>query len=131
MKFNKIVQQYLKESTYTVTRLSDPDNINGDFVNIYTWKDGSYEYYNREGKLHRLDGPARFLKGRLARGFMTVFSKKPMPGKNADVFIQWCVNGHVLNEDEIEILKKKIAIKKEIQSHKNNRIDPGMLEDYL
>ena len=41
------------------------------------------------------------------------------------------VKPYMLNEDEIETLKKKIAIKKEIQSHKNNRIDPGMLEDYL
>ena len=92
MKFDKTVQYYLKESTgCTITRVSDPDNING-VGNIYTWKDGSYEYYNREGKLHRLDGPARFLKGRAARVLMNTFSKKPVPGKNADEFIQWCVN---------------------------------------
>ena len=36
-----------------------------------------------------------------------------------------------MRERKIEEQKKKIAIAKEIQSHKNNRIDSGMLEDYL
>ena len=44
---------------------------------------------------------------------------------------EWIVNDRHISPKEVEELKKKIAIKQEIQGHKNNRIDPGMLEDYL
>ena len=62
------------------------------------------------GRLHRLDGPAVELSD----------------GTN-----EWYINGEELTKDEFDEYLKKKEVSKEIQSHKNNRIDPGMLEDYL
>lgn len=80
------------------------------------WPDGSYEYRDSKGELHRDDGPAR------------LFVNYPYKG---DMLENWFIHGDKLTPEEIEEHKKKLAIKTEIQGHKNNRIDPGMLEDYL
>ena len=70
---------------------------------------GVAEYWYRHGKLHREDGPAAIT-----------------PSDS-----QWALNDRYLTPDEVKELKNKLTIKKEIQGHKNNRIDPRMLEDYL
>ena len=80
------------------------------------WPDGSYEYRDSKGDLHREDGPAR------------LFVNYPYEG---DMLESWFIHGDKLTPEEVEERKKKLAVKNEIQSHKNNRIDPGMLEDYL
>ena len=61
------------------------------------------------GKRHRLDGPA-------------------VEGKTTK---EWFINGKMISEEDFNNYIKKTEIKKEISGHKNNRIDPGMLEDYL
>ena len=111
MKFDETVKQYLQESTY-----ASRHPLPGNTGHKYTWEDGSYEYRNKDGELHWLDGPARYLVNYIERG---------------NIITQWFVNGKRQTQSEVEELKKKIAIKQEIQVHKNNLIDPGMLEDYL
>ena len=70
---------------------------------------GNKRWY-KDDKLHRLDGPAvKWTNGAK----------------------EWYINGKQLTEKEFNEYIKKQEISKEIQSHKNNRIDPGMLEDYL
>ena len=68
------------------------------------------KYWYEHGELHREDGPA------VQSGF----------GKHS-----WYIRGQKLSEEEFNEYLKKKEISNEIQSHKNNRIDPGMLEDYL
>ena len=65
----------------------------------------------KDGKLHREDGPAiEYEDGRK----------------------EWYLEGNeMLTKQEFDNYYKKKEISKEISSHKNNRIDPGMLEDYL
>ena len=75
----------------------------------YENAEGHKEWYV-DGKKHRLDGPAVIRR---------------------DGTKSWWINGNELTKEEVEEHKKKLAVTKEIQSHKNNRIDPGMLEDYL
>ena len=76
----------------------------------YVTKDVMQWYKN--GKCHREDGPAVVFKGSNTRG--------------------WFLDGEIYgNEIEHQKALLKYKAKEEIQSHKNNRIDPGMLEDYL
>lgn len=121
MKFDALVRLYESESEQT-----GPPYIMKDGDTTMYFKNPNFSILHREdgpaainssgmswwknGKLHREDGPA-----------IVWFN-----GSN-----QWHLNGVQLSEEEIEELKKKNAAKTEIQSHKNNRIDPGMLEDYL
>ena len=66
----------------------------------------------KHGKCHREDGPAVIFKHHVVCG--------------------WYLDGNICNnEDEYRQALVKYKAKEEIQSHKNNRIDPGMLEDYL
>ena len=82
--------------------ISDPDRMKTWWIN---------------GKRHREDGPAREWKNTNV--------------KNKNFKPEWWMNGVLLTDEQVEELKKKLAIKNDIQSHKNNRIDPGMLNDYL
>ena len=140
-KFDKTVNEYLKEAVQPngpVTnansdkvwykdgkrhRLDGPavERANGDKVWYINGKrhrlDGpAVEYANgdklwyKDGKRHRLDGPAV---------------------EYASGDSHWFLNDQILSPKEVTEHKQKLAIKKEIQGHKNNRIDPGMLEDYL
>ena len=43
----------------------------------------------------------------------------------------WFLMGKEFNEDEFKEYLKKKQFKQEILAHKNNRLDPGFLEDYL
>ena len=121
MKFDDLVKLYESESEQT----GPPYILKNRGTTMY-FKNPDYTVLHREdgpatvnslemswwkdGKLHREDGPAiEWFDG----------SKR------------WHLNGKPLSEKEIKEQIKKIAVKKEIQSHKNNRIDPGMLEDYL
>ena len=71
---------------------------------------GSKQWWVRN-KLHREDGPAVILANN--GGF------------------QWWIDGKQINEKEFNEHLKRKEIKADIQGHRNNRIDPGMLEDYL
>ena len=101
-----------------VTYMNQPNATTYWFVNGKKHReDGpAIEYHNGDkewyvnGKQHRLDGPAVELANGMA---------------------EWYINDIRLTSKEVEEQKKKIAVKQDIQSHKNNRIDPGMLEDYL
>jgi len=73
------------------------------------YHNGTKEWYVND-KQHRLDGPAVIFANGMA---------------------EWYINDIRLTPKEVEEQKKKIAVKQDIQSHKNNRIDPRMLEDYL
>lgn len=75
-----------------------------------TTADGGKQYWKRN-KRHREDGPAVILANQ--GGF------------------QWWINGKQITEKEFNERLKRKEIKAEIQGHKNNRIDPRMLEDYL
>ena len=117
-KFDKTVNRYLKEA---VQPNGPVTNANGDKVWYKDGKlhrldgpavdraDGAKEWY-KDDKLHRLDGPA-------------------VERTNGDKL--WYINDKQLTEKEFNEYIKKQEIKKEIQGHKNNRIDPDMLEDYL
>lgn len=77
---------------------------------IIVTKGGNSSYWYKDNLLHREDGPAI---------------------ERVNNIKEYYINGKSLQEEEfIEYLKKK-EVSKEIQSHKNNRIDPRMLEDYL
>ena len=137
MKFDITVKKYLVETTKShpptqnfksgdlyVTVLPNGDTFYYKDAdrNINHREDGpAVEFANgylawfKNGKRHRSDGPAREWKNNNVKNF------KP----------EWWMNGVLLTDEQVEDLKKKLAIKNDIQSHKNNRIDPGMLEDYL
>lgn len=87
----------------------EKDPYTGLTLPAVEYGDGDKFWY-KYGKQHRLDGPAVELE-------------------NGETY--WYINDIQLSPKEIEEQKKKLAVKNEIQSHKNNRIDPGMLEDYL
>ena len=97
----------------------DPET--GLSLPAYENPDGCKLWY-KHGKLHCEDGPA-----------------VRMPKEYDDWVVnghtvkngEWYLNGNKLSPKEIEDQKKKLTIKADIKSHKNNRIDPGMLEDYL
>lgn len=90
-----------------------------------------------DGKLHRLDGPALddktgqwyYINGVRHREDGPAVIRHDTP--NVAGYEEWWMNDKKLSPEEVAQQKKKIAIKNAIQSHKNNRIDPGMLEDYL
>ena len=122
MTFDKTVQQYLQESEQTGPPYiikqggasfyyKDPDHsiLHREDGPAIVWSDGRRSWWIN-GDRHREDGPAVIY---------------------ADGSKNWWVNGKKLTEDEFNEHLNRCDIKKEIQGHKNNRIDPGMLEDYL
>lgn len=153
MKFDKTVKRILKESEQTdppykrVTYQQGPHEGNGKITTYY--KDPEKRILHREdgptviapdytawyidNRRHREDGPAyeteEGYKGWFANGVRHRVDGPAVEYSNGDT--EWWVNGVKLWPEQIDELKKKIALSKEIQSHKNNRIDPGMLEDYL
>ena len=94
-------KRYYKDNKFTVLHRLDGPAVE------YT--DGSKFWY-KDGEQHRLDGPAVIY---------------------ANGASYWVVDGNELTSKEVDELKRKLAIKEEIIKHENNRIDPGMLEDYL
>jgi len=94
-------KRYYKDNKFTVLHRLDGPAVEHT--------DGSKFWY-KDGELHRIDGPA------------VIYAN----GVN-----YWVVDGKELTSKEVDEFKRKLAIKAEIQNHKNNRIDPGMLEDYL
>ena len=97
----------------------DPET--GLSLHAYENPDGCKLWY-KNGKLHCEDGPAVVLRKDYDDWIINGHTVK-----NGE----WYLNGNKLSPKEIEDQKKKLTIKADIKSHKNNRIDPGMLEDYL
>lgn len=154
MKFDKTVKRLLKESEQP-----GPPYIEVTYQQQTGWQSGGKvtRYYKDPKKLilhredgpaviapdctawyidnhrHRLDGPAYETtdgyKGWYANGQRHRVDGPAVIFTNGDT--EWWVNGAKQWPEQIEELKKKIAVKQDIQSHKNNRIDPEMLEDYL
>ena len=108
MKFDALVNHLLKENTDEPLVLGITCYDDGTCKRVE--KSATYYYKTYRGKLHREDGPAIEYK---------------------DGYKEWYLNDKELTKEEFDEYLKKKEIKKEIQSHKNNRIDPGMLEDYL
>ena len=98
-----------KDREKTTLHRTEKDPETGLTLPAVEYEDGDKFWY-KDGLQHRLDGPA-------------------VEYGNGETY--WYINDIQLSPKEIEEQKKKLAVKNEIQSHKNNRIDPGMLEDYL
>ena len=114
---------YVGNTPLTYHRLDGPAIIHAS---------GTKEWYV-DGKRHRIDGPAVedsngtkswWVKGKLHRE-----DGPAVEYCGGDK--SWYLNDNELTKEEFDEYLKKKEITKEIQSHKNNRIDPGMLEDYL
>ena len=88
------------------------DKIHRDNGPAYISPRIGYKGWYKNGKRHREDGPAIINPTGAGDG-------------------TWWLDNVCLSKEQVEERKKKVAITKEIQGHKNNRIDPGMLEDYL
>ena len=143
MKFNDIVKlyeakqkgpPYIERNIYGIYYYKDPyhellHRLDGPAVE---GKNGTKEWY-KDGELHRLDGPAI----EHSNGDKEWYKDGKLHRLDGPAIIRvdgteiWSIDDERLTSEEIEEQKKKIAIKSDIQSHKNNRIDPGMLEDYL
>ena len=130
---------YYKDSKHTILHRD-----NGPAVE---YKDGSGAWY-KDNKLHRVGGPAITLLLTSGNPFYTMeitlhagdkawYQNNYLHRTDGPAVERhngqklWYINGNRLTLKEIEEIKKKNAIKKEIIDNKNNRIDPGMLEDYL
>jgi hypothetical protein len=133
VKFNDLVKLYESESEqtgppyiakgqFTTTYYADPlhkiihrdekDPETGAPLPAYIHDLNMMKTWWINGKRHREDGPA------IDNGYTR----------------QWWLNGErvkVKNQDEFDDCMKRRQIKQDVQGHKNNRIDPGMLEDYL
>ena len=130
---------YFKDSKHTILHRD-----NGPAVE---YKDGSEAWY-KDNELHRVGGPAITLLLTSGNPFYTMMitlhagdkawyqnnylhrTDGPAVERHNGQKL-WYINGNRLTPEEVEEHKKKNAIKKEIIDNKNNRIDPGMLEDYL
>ena len=99
----------------------EKDPTTGLSLPAYESNDGIKLWY-KHGKLHCEDGPAVLMP--------KVYDNWMVNGHTVQNG-EWYLNGNQLSPKEIEEQKKKLVIKQEIKGHKNNRIDPGMLEDYL
>jgi len=71
------------------------------------WPDGSYEYRDSKGELHRDDGPAR------------LFVNYPYHG---DTLENWFIHGDKLSPKEIEEQKQKIELNNRVTSDTDNAI---------
>ena len=95
---------------------------------------GDKYWYDANMKLHRDNGPASVTKDTVQWWKHGKCHREDGPAvifKHHDV-CGWYLDGNICNnEDEYRQALVKYKAKEEIQSHKNNRIDPGMLEDYL
>ena len=143
-KFDKTVNRYLLEAVqpdgpitdaYGTKRWRKDGKLHREDGPAVEWDNGSEEWYINDIR-HRLDGPAvTYMNQPNATKYWFVDGKKHRVDGPAVVWAngdkEWYINDIELTPAEIEEQKKKIAIAKEIQGHKNNRIDPGMLEDYL
>jgi len=88
------------------------DKMHRDNGPAYISPKTGYKGWYKNGRRHREDGPAII---------------NPTGAGNCT----WWLDNRCLSKKEFNEYIKKQEIKKEIQSHKNNRIDPDMLEDYL
>ena len=130
---------YYKDSKHTILHRD-----NGPAVE---YEDGSEAWY-QNNKLHRVGGPAITLDYEGGNPFVTVdvtfeggdkgwYQNDKLHRLDGPAIERhngkklWYVNGNRLTLKEIEEIKKRLAIKAGIQAHSNNRIDPGMLEEYL
>ena len=130
MKFDDTVNQLLIEAINSGVHLV---NIDGELLYKSNLGVPAVYYKDPEARIpHRLNGPAYddvitkvwYKDGRRHR-----INGPAVERVNGDD--EWWIGGHWLTPEEVEEHKKKLALFKEIESHKNNRIDPGMLEDYL
>ena len=92
------------------------------------------EYWYQNDQLHRIGEPAVTLPG----GGKQWWERNKLHREEGPAVIlannggfQWWINGKQITEKEFNERLKRKEIKAEIQGHQNNRIDPGMLEDYL
>ena len=115
---------YYKDSKHTIIhRLDGPacERYNGT------------KYWYVDDKQHRLDGPAV----ERANGTKEWWVDNERHRLDGPAYItkfgteEWYVHGQEMTKEQFNRYITKQAIKKEIQSHENNRIDPDMLEDYL
>lgn len=151
MKFDDKINEYLAEgiehinglyivsddngvSYYKDKGLTILDRDNGPAI---TTNKGSEHWY-KDGKRHRVGGPAVwYWNGTQVWKQNDECHREDGPAyiscRNADGYQEkrWYIRGEELTEEEFNNYITKQAVSKEIQSHKNNRIDPGMLEDYL
>lgn len=144
MKFNDIVKLYESEQTGPPYIVKDSDGttsyykdskhtilhrLDGPAVEWYT----GTKYWYVNNKQHRLDGPAVERKNGTKEWWVDNERHRldgPAYIDRLD-YKEWYIRGEELTEAEFNNYIKKQAVSKEIQSHKNNRIDPGMLEEYL
>ena len=141
MKFDDIVKlyessprYYTKRQEYRKVYYKDPKRkiIHREDGPAIEWDDGGKEWFV-DSHRHREDGPAiEFASG---DKYWFKHGKCHREDGPAIVYARgdsyWFLNDQILSPEEVKEHKKKLAIKNEIQGHKNNRIDPGMLEDYL
>lgn len=103
---------YYADPLHKIIHRDEKDPETGKSLPAYIHDHDRMKTWWLNGKRHREDGPA------IDNGY----SK------------QWWLNGErldVKNQEQFDEYIKRLQIKQEIQSHKNNRIDSGMLEDYL
>ena len=144
MKFNDIVKLYESEQAGPYAR-THPDlgtttyykypnytvrhRLDGPAVERYN----GTKYWYVDDKQHRLDGPAV----ERANGTKEWWVDNERHRLDGPAYItkfgteEWYVHGQEMTKEQFNRYITKQAIKKEIQSHENNRIDPDMLEDYL
>ena len=123
MKFNKTIKNLLAESKLSSKTHSIPDMDGGNTV-----------YYADKTKkqFHRVDGPAvEYPNGDSEWWLNGKRHREDGPAVVWKTLHQYYIHGKHLTFDEFNEHLKKLKVSKDIQSHKNNRIDPGMLEDYL
>ena len=151
MKFDDKINEYLAEGiehidgSYIVSDDNGVSYYKDKGLTILHREDGpavttnkGSEHWYKDGKRHRVGGPAVwYWNGTQIWKQDDECHREDGPAyiscRNADGHQEkrWYIRGEELTEEEFNNYITKQAVSKEIQSHKNNRIDPGMLEDYL
>ena len=125
MKFDKTIKNLLAES-----KLS-----NTSYTYSIPWMDGGNTMYYADAtkkQLHRVDGPAvEYPNGDKEWWVNGKRHREDGPAVCWKTLQQYYIHNKHLTFEEFNEHLKKLKVSKEIQGHKNNRIDPGMLEDYL
>ena len=133
MKFDQLNQKLAKMSSDMLH--PKPPTEKGPPYTIHS-ADNTEHYYYRDPErrvLHREDGPAvHFKNGYEAWYINSQLHRLDGPARTySDGQQEWYLHGDYMSEQEHTDAVKKLEIKNDVLSHKNNRIDPGMLEDYL
>ena len=139
MNFDQLNQKLAQLSNDTLRaaagRQSAPSTEKGPPYTIHSADNTEHYYYKDPERrvLHREDGPAvHFKNGYEAWYINSQLHRLDGPARTySNGKKEWYLHGDYMSEQEHADAVKKLEIKNDVLSHKNTRIDPGMLEDYL